>query len=490
MIPLNCYRWSVLAFFSFLTVPALVQGAPESEPNNFFSERNIFPAGVTSVEGFLEPGDFFEDGFEVPHPEEGDYALYVKLGTTDPDSLIMEQGELPPIYNGTANFEEINSLFEGDVDFFSYEGLTPNTPFVAIIDNTIIGPGPDTTLGWLFEPSPFSVILADDDSSPLGDGLADAISGTTDEFGILHLAVSGFDDFDFDGFGDFEGECDDEVCFEEGDVDFVSFTGLNPGEFFLAEISSGNFDSVLGLFDNSGVLRADNDDGGDGLLSVLGGLVPADGTVNLAVSGFADFFFEGFHGESGDYTLDITAAPLGEEGISFEDFVILPTDIDESGGFVFDDVEVIDGMPILLDPHIAIGYAYAIDGGGITFGSVQLPALISDTEFLLSFLDETGALVEFLLSAGDVFDFTTVIAGGVTEFQVNGIDIAEMLDSTNPIAFVTAVTTIGSGSVSITQSPIAVPEPSTFVGMLALLLPAVSVRRRKLALGIRRGRRR
>ena len=454
-----------LAFAAGLFLVSTAQAiTAETESNDSFFEREVLLEGISVYTGTITPGDFFGEGGFGDHQESGEYNLYIKLGTTDPLSLVnlpAIEGD-PNTYNGLADIEKSRELFPGSVDFFSYGELTPNAPFVAIIDNTISGQVPDTVLGWMSSPNPFDVIDTDDDSSPLGDGFADALSGVVDPSGNLHLAVSGFDDFDFDGQLD---DCDDEICggeeFEGGDVDFVTFTGLTPGEFFIAETTT-DFDSVLGVFGNDGSQLAENDDGGDGGDSALGGLVPADGTLNFAVSGFADLGFFGNHGQNGEYSLSLLTAPLGSGGLEIGDFVILPEVIEE-GEFLFDDINVVDGVPIRLDPDVAIGYEYTIEGGGITFGSVQLPALVNDSEYELSFTDDSGTLVTITIAAGDIYDFTLLAAGGVAEFAVNGIDVGAMLDPNDIFAFLTVVTTVGSGMVDITQTAITVPEPATLL---------------------------
>ena len=52
-----------------------------------------------------------------------------------------------------------------------------------------------------------------------------------------------------------------EGAITPGDVDFFSFSDLAAGDLFFAEITSGDFDTVLGLFDDVGTL-IDDDDGG------------------------------------------------------------------------------------------------------------------------------------------------------------------------------------------------------------------------------------
>lgn len=498
---------TVLAALTLLLVPALAiaGGSPtESEFNDFFESRNIFAPGVTSVSGELEFRDIiFEaavQGGELvargggnfePHFEEGAYALYVKLGTDDPQSLITVVGAPDDfgqpdddIYNGTANFEAFDELGFGTSNFHSFFNQPPGTPFVAVLDNAppgTTGPRPDVTLGWLEQPFPGFPIDTDDDSSPLGDGLASTLSGFVDGAGEIHLGVSGFPDFDFDGFVD-DGGCDGEICpGEQGDVDFVTFTGLNPGEFFFATATSESFtNTLLGVFDDEGTPLAANDDfifDSEIQQSALGGIVPASGNLNFAVTGSGDNGFFGFHFEQGNYTLSVQTAPLGQTGgLPLDDLVELPTDENtEDGEFFFEDVEVTEDRPIFLDPEVAVGYLYSVDGGGINFASVQLPMLMSDSDYTLTFIDETGSEVTVPLSAGVVFDFPT---GGVDTFAVNGIDISELLDPNDETAFVTGVTFTGSGVVDITQAAITapIPEPTTWV-TLCLGLGLLATRR-------------
>lgn len=207
----------------------------------------------------------------------------------------------------------------------------------------------------------------DDDSSPLGNGLASALFGVpVGNLSTIRVGVSGFPDFDFDGFVDnsdgfphsqtgsyditinvynSEGvqieqivESDmlepGEVDFFEftnnewlrgtydaildngprnsgggSDVDFFTFTELPTGAPFIAEITNGSFDTVLGLFDDAGELVAVDDDAGAGVLSRLEGITPSGGVLHLAVSGYSDFNFTGDHFQSGEYRLELTVIP-------------------------------------------------------------------------------------------------------------------------------------------------------------------------------------
>jgi len=91
-----------------------------------------------------------------------------------------------------------------------------------------------------------------------------------------------------------------------GDVDYYRFKA-QANTTFAAEILTGQLDTVMGLFDPSGVLIAFDDDGGSGLLSKLVVPITADGNYTIAVSTFADFDFEGDGFSGGRYVLDAFA---------------------------------------------------------------------------------------------------------------------------------------------------------------------------------------
>lgn len=223
-------------------------------------------------------------------------------------------------------------------------------------------PAADTTLG--FFGSAGELIAVDDDGSLLGNGFASGLNGfDVNADGAIPFAVSGFGDFDFDGLvdgssaphgetGDFEaflsvfdasggelarqrfdgtlspggvqqflagpnpawigGTFELELLNFFGpasDVDFWTFDGLPAGAGFVAEVVTGDFDTLLGWFDAGGDPLAVDDDGGDGVLSRLTGVTPAGGAVTLGVSAFPDRDFTGVHSASGGYTLTLTVIP-------------------------------------------------------------------------------------------------------------------------------------------------------------------------------------
>lgn len=228
------------------------------------------------------------------------------------------------------------------------------------VSDTIDGlEGPDTYLGFFaddtFTPPPLE---EDDDSSPLGNGLADALFDIpVNADGSIPLAVTGCCD-DFDGSHGEEGEYElivdvfdagggtldsfsvfstlmpgivDEFAFsdpswiggsftavidnlvavdpDDDPVDFWVFTGLTPGASYVAEIVDADFDTLLGVFDGGGTLEDTDDDGGFDLLSKLDVTADGSGEVVLAVTGFPDFDVFGAHSEVGDYTLTLTLVP-------------------------------------------------------------------------------------------------------------------------------------------------------------------------------------
>jgi len=92
-----------------------------------------------------------------------------------------------------------------------------------------------------------------------------------------------------------------------GDVDYFRFAA-EAGDVLVAEVMSGQLDSVLGLFDSIGTLVALDDDGGAGLLSRIQFMIPSSGYYYLGVSTFPDFGFTGAGFSGGRYVLDIVAS--------------------------------------------------------------------------------------------------------------------------------------------------------------------------------------
>jgi len=102
---------------------------------------------------------------------------------------------------------------------------------------------------------------------------------------------------------------DGELSYDS--VDFFTFSGLDPGSLFTAQINSDVVDPLLGLLDDSGNILAINDDKADNsVLSVLTGKVPESGILNFGVSGLRDINLTGDHFESGSYSLSFNTTPF------------------------------------------------------------------------------------------------------------------------------------------------------------------------------------
>lgn len=100
--------------------------------------------------------------------------------------------------------------------------------------------------------------------------------------------------------------------------------------------------------------------------------------------------------------------------------------------------------PIFLDPVVATGFTYTQEAGLPGFASLIVPDALplGDDSFLLEFNYGAGSYSGTLL-AGETFDFTLYNALGISSFILSGIDVAEMVDPTDP--FVVGVTFVAGG---------------------------------------------
>jgi PEP-CTERM motif-containing protein len=137
--------------------------------------------------------------------------------------------------------------------------------------------------------------------------------------------------------------------------------------------------------------------------------------------------------------------------------------IDHTGVYHFNVGSVGPGSVTFIDPKVAIGYDYAIGHGDPNFASVILPN-VGGGHFELSFL-QGGHTVMDPVNAGVQFFF---LGGGVSAFEVTGINPSAHLDPGNALAFVTGLTFVTNGSFTGTMTPLtaSVPEPSTWTMML------------------------
>jgi hypothetical protein len=124
------------------------------------------------------------------------------------------------------------------------------------------------------------------------------------------------------------------------------------------------------------------------------------------------------------------------------------------------------GQTIFVDPFVATGYKYAVGGGNPNFASVTLPA-VGDNLFTLSYLLGQSMIFQ-QIAANTQFFFPQ---GGVSAFDVTGIETSAMLDPNNVTAFITGLTFIADGDFTGTMTPLitevsdlaTIPEPATIL---------------------------
>jgi hypothetical protein len=260
----------------------------------------------------------------------------------------------------------------------SLQAAEPNDTFgqrtilgsgVLLVEDDLI-PGfesfPDTMLGIRNQFG--EIYFVDDDGSPVGNGRASGVGGVPTNSGSIAFAVSGFPDEFFEGshseFGEYEVFVDvydffddlvdsfsevrtlqpgfvDQFSFSDfdwlngsydvyidntiggtspADVDFFTFTGLTSGSSFMAQVTNATsgFDSILGWFDGSGNLIESDDNDGFENLSLINGVVPANGQLTFAVTGYNDLGFVGNHAEDASYSLEVTLFSVSHPG-DFDD---------------------------------------------------------------------------------------------------------------------------------------------------------------------------
>ncbi|MGI9427739.1 MAG: thrombospondin type 3 repeat-containing protein, partial [Bythopirellula sp.] len=116
-------------------------------------------------------------------------------------------------------------------------------------------------------------------------------------------------------------------------------------------------------------------------------------------------------------------------------------------------VLIVNDTRCFVDPPVATGYTYEVEGDHPNFASVLIPAPLpgGDAQFTV---DVEGA--SFSLTAGQAFDFTAPFPLGVPAFQINDIDVGENLDPSDPAAFVTGLSFVAVPAVeeSFTMTPI------------------------------------
>jgi PEP-CTERM motif len=126
---------------------------------------------------------------------------------------------------------------------------------------------------------------------------------------------------------------------------------------------------------------------------------------------------------------------------------------------------VSQGIPISLDPLVATGFIYQTGATDPNFASVLLPNIGNSVPYRVFTWNGTAFVFDTNLAANTLLNFGP---GGVSEFEVLGIDSSLALDPNNATDFVTQLTFTADGNFTGTMTPLttAVPEPSTWAMMI------------------------
>lgn len=128
--------------------------------------------------------------------------------------------------------------------------------------------------------------------------------------------------------------------------------------------------------------------------------------------------------------------------------------------------------------EVLVRIDFQMDSVDTRFHEFLVPAALAqgDASFELEFDGQ-----RFAVAAGELFDFSAHVAGGVSAFRLAGIDPLEGLDPADPQAFVLGLSYLGASantpefSLAALTAP-AVPEPAPWV-LLALGMAGLTVRR-------------
>ena len=262
----------------------------------------------------------------------------------------------------------------------------------------------------------------------------------------------------------------------------ISATGgvANPdGAFEVAGSDANPYSTAPTLLDRLLVI-------GDDLNNMVADDTDGDGRADLAsdVSMALSRSFVLGAGETQTFTTaTLFGVPGGDSDQpgSSEDLPLLPASFTPVGGFVFDiPTPVPPGAMYWIDPEIAVGYTYEVEGA--EFASVQAPSLdaIPDNDGYMLLFDG----MEVALAPGEIYEF----AAGVSMFQILGIDPDLEIDPDNPLGFVTGVSFANiTSDVRVVQTavryeidgPEAVPLPASVLFLLGGLGTLTAFRRKR-----------
>ncbi len=135
---------------------------------------------------------------------------------------------------------------------------------------------------------------------------------------------------------------------------------------------------------------------------------------------------------------------------------LLPEIVTVDQGFEFE-FEIEPNTVIWIDPEVAIGYDYEVTSGP-NMATVTLPNFGDGSYDLYTWNEVTGEYEDsnYNLTAGVEFDLTLIDAAGLVRFGIRGIETDAQVDPNNPTAFVTGLSFVEGGLVSLNQRPISI----------------------------------
>jgi len=246
-------------------------------------------------------------------------------------------------------------------------------------------------------------------------------------------------------------------------VDGVNYAGFADGS--LLNVRSGTIAAGNFLDNESGIYPIEYD-GISMPLTAVGLLDPTLEVHNIKIA----------VSDTNDQILDSALFVANMQGLFVPgvdpDDPIMPLDGDDpSDGFDFiidvgdTGVGIDPTQPIFIDPVVSVGYVY--ESFGPAFATVLLPDL-PEGDDLYKVWGWNGSGFDFLgeAVAGATFDLLAFNPGGYTKFMVDGIEPQNLLDPSDPNAFVTGLTFVGGGSgfslkmTALTENYNPVPAPA------------------------------